>query len=223
MRFPGNHNRPKIISLSIANNRSALVLRLVFMALLSLLFIILSAQNASAQEESDSIFLKNANVVMELDTTDIVHPPKRAGWMSAALPGLGQAYNKKYWKIPIIYAAFGTTTYFLIKNQKDYIKYRDSYIARIDNDPNTVDEFPRLSTDAIRIYKNIYWKNRDLSIIILAAVYTLNILDAVVDAHFYTYDISDDLSLQITPVMTPALNFGSQTSGYAGLSLSLSF
>jgi hypothetical protein len=193
------------------------------MALLSLLFIILSAQNASAQEESDSIFLKNANVVMELDTTDIVHPPKRAGWMSAALPGLGQAYNKKYWKIPIIYAAFGTTTYFLIKNQKDYIKYRDSYIARIDNDPNTVDEFPRLSTDAIRIYKNIYWKNRDLSIIILAAVYTLNILDAVVDAHFYTYDISDDLSLQITPVMTPALNFGSQTSGYAGLSLSLSF
>ena len=162
-------------------------------------------------------------MVEELDTTQLIHPPKRAGWMSAALPGLGQAYNKKYWKIPIIYAAFGATTYFLIKNQKDYVKYRDSYIARIDDDPNTVDEFPLLSTDAIRIYKNIYWKNRDLSIIILAAVYTLNILDAVVDAHFYTYDISDDLSLQITPVVSPALRFGPSKSAYAGLSLSLSF
>jgi len=184
-----------------------------------------SSQTTFAQTTTDSIYHKESNTTVVVDTNNYkeIHSPKRAGWMSTALPGLGQAYNKKYWKIPAIYATFGVITYFLIDNQKNYVKYRDSYIARIDDDDQTVDEFPNLSTDAIRLYKNHYWKNRDLSILLLAAVYTLNILDAVVDAHFYTYDISDDLSLKFTPVVNPNLQIGAKQSMYTGLSVSLSF
>ena len=192
--------------------------------LLMLVFILLPTQFISAQIESDSIFLKDANIAVEIDTSkiDILHSPKKAGWLSV-LPGLGQAYNKKYWKIPIIYAALLTNTYFLVKNNQEYIKYRDAYIMRIDEDPETIDDFPNYTTENLRVLKNQYWKYRDLNLIIMAGIYTLNILDAVVDAHFYTYDIGDDLSLRITPVVVPSLGFGSRHSAYTGLSFSLSF
>ncbi|MCK5856255.1 MAG: hypothetical protein KAG64_02130 [Bacteroidales bacterium] len=184
-------------------------------------FIIFPSKNSIAQVESDSIFLEEAHVVEVVDTA--YHSPKRAGWLSTAIPGLGQAYNKKYWKIPVIYVAFGTITYFLVKHNGEYIKYRDAYIARIDDDPSTIDDLPEYTTENLRVYKNAYWKSRDLDIILLAGVFTLNILDAIVDAHFYTYDISDDLSLQVTPVVAPALRFGPSKSSYAGLSFTLSF
>lgn len=192
--------------------------------LVFVLFVLSSSRPLKAQQNSDSLYMNESHIEVVADSSiENVHSPKRAGWMSAALPGLGQAYNKKYWKIPIIYIAFGGITYYLISNQINYLAYRDAYKLRIDGGLNTVDKFPQLSTDAIRLYKNYYWKKRDLSIILMAALYTLNILDAVVDAHFYTYDISDDLSLRLSPMVVPSLGLGSQHSGYAGLSLSLSF
>jgi len=193
----------------------------IFMILSMLVF----PRISFAQEIVDSAYVQESHIVASVDTTntDSYHSPKKAGWLSAAIPGLGQAYNKKYWKIPIIYAAFGTITYFLVKNNGEYLKYRDAYITRIDDDPSTVDDLPEYTTENLRVYKNFYWKNRDLSIILLAGVFTLNVLDAVVDAHFYTYDISDNLSLRVTPVVAPTLNFGPSRSAYAGLSFSLSF
>ena len=196
-------------------------------AFIILIFIFLSfSSSVKAQENvSDSTFQKNVAVLDKIDSssTDNFHSPKKAGWMSAALPGLGQAYNKKYWKIPVIYAAFGTITYFLVMNNAEYVKYRDAYIMRTDDDPTNDDILPRYTTENLRFFKNQYWKNRDLNIILLAGVYTLNILDAVVDAHFYTYNISDDLALRVTPTATPLLRFGSPTSASVGLSFSLTF
>ena len=203
------------------SNRNKALTQFAIMLFFALLINLFTSQSLFAQEESDSIFLEEAQVVQVVDTA--YHSPKKAGWLSTAIPGLGQAYNKKYWKIPVIYAAFGGITYFLIKNNGEYIKYRDAYIARIDDDPTTIDDFPEYTTENLRVYKNIYWKKRDFNIILLAGVFTLNILDAIVDAHFYTYDISDDLSLKVRPVVAPALHFGSSNSSYAGLSLSLSF
>jgi len=210
-----NANYPTKIQVNMSWNR--LITYLFFVLVISLL----PSKNLQAQAESDSIFLEEAQVVEVIDTT--YHSPKKAGWFSTAIPGLGQAYNKKYWKIPIIYAAFGTVTYFLVKHNKEYLKYRDAYIARTDNNPSTVDDFPEYTTENLRVYKNMYWKSRDLDVILLVGVFTLNILDAIVDAHFYTYDISDDLSLRITPVVAPTLHFGPSKSSYAGLSFSLSF
>jgi hypothetical protein len=151
-----------------------------------------------------------------------VHSPKKAGWMSAALPGLGQIYNKKYWKAPVIYVAFGTLTYFLIDHNNTYQDYREAYIRRTDDDPNNDDIYPQYTVENLRVLKDIYWKKRDLDVILMALLYTLNVLDAIVDAHFFTYDISEDLSLHIDPVLKPNFGYAGMGSS-AGFSLSISF
>jgi hypothetical protein len=190
---------------------------------LVLFFLLFSPLYTIAQQTNDSLYTKNTVTSPKLDTVATNHSPKMAGWMSAAIPGLGQVYNKKYWKAPVIYIAFGTITYFLIDHNAEYQKYREAYILRTDDDKTNDDIFPKYTVDNLRVLKNKYWKKRDLDVILLAVVYVLNILDAVVDAHFYTYDISEDLSLHINPVVTPVIGFGSKPSTMAGLSLSLSF
>jgi Family of unknown function (DUF5683) len=130
------------------------------------------------------------------------HSPKKAAVFSAVLPGLGQAYNKKWWKIPIVYAAIGTSTGFIIYNQGKYKKFKTAYINRtsgLTEDP----EFDIYSTNNLFDIQDTYHDWRDISIIVTSAFYILNILDAVVDAHFFRYDISDDLSLE----WSPNLNF----------------
>ncbi len=161
----------------------------------------------------------NGNKVVEIDSSIYSHSPKKAAIMSAILPGLGQVYNKKYWKAPIIYAGFGVLTYNIIKNNKGYIEFRDAYRARVDSDPNNNNIKPEYTTDNLRVIKNLYWKNRDLMIILTATLYALNILDATVDAHFFTYDISDDLSLNISPVIEPSMGFGHSSTSAICFSL----
>ncbi|EDM44750.1 hypothetical protein SCB49_14300 [unidentified eubacterium SCB49] len=125
--------------------------------------------------------------------------PSRAAFYSAAIPGLGQAYNKKYWKIPIIYAGMGTGVYFYIQNQKDYTRFRDAYKRRLAG--FTDDEFygdgdePVISLDRLETAQQSAQKNKDYSIITVIAFYALNIIDANVDAHLKQYDISNDLSV----------------------------
>jgi hypothetical protein len=128
------------------------------------------------------------------------HSPKKAASFSAMLPGLGQAYNKKYWKIPVIYVGFGALAYSINFNQQRFVKYRNAYVSRIDDDPTTVDDFVNIYSDEnLNTLQRYYHRYRDLSVIGVAAVYLLNIIDASVDAHFFTFNISDDLSMQIRP------------------------
>jgi hypothetical protein len=130
-------------------------------------------------------------------------PPKKAAVMSACLPGLGQVYNRKWWKVPVIYAGFGGLTYGFIWNQ-NYVKdYRDALRSRYDDDPTTVDGFTRYSDDDLVTLKNYYQRYRDLYIIGAAALYTLQIVDATVDAHLATFDVSDDLSMKFSPSVFP--------------------
>ena len=191
--------------------------------LLSFILLLSLSTTTLAQKADTSLYTENTVNSAVLDTAKTNHSPKLAGWLSTALPGLGQAYNKKYWKVPVIYVAFGTITYFLIDNNTQYQKYREAYILRTDDDETNDDIMPRYTVENLRVLKNKYWKKRDFDVILLAVVYVLNILDAVVDAHFYTYDISEDLSLHINPVVKPVIGFGSSNSSMAGLSLSLSF
>jgi hypothetical protein len=213
-------------------NKTALTKALLFLlarenkllvGILCLILILSFSISTSAQQSNDSLYTKNTVKGLKLDTAATNHSPKVAGWMSAAIPGLGQVYNKKYWKAPVIYVAFGTITYFLVSNNTEYQKYREAYILRTDDDNTNDDILPKYTVENLRVLKNLYWKKRDFDVILLAVVYVLNILDAVVDAHFYTYDISEDLSLHINPVVSPVIGFGSSTSTMAGLSLSLSF
>ena len=119
--------------------------------------------------------------------------PSRAAFYSAILPGLGQVYNKKYWKVPLVYGAMGTSLYFYFDNNKKYNQYRDAYKRRLAgfND----DEFQYLDNDRLISAQRFYQRNRDLSLLITAAFYILNIVDANVDAHLMQFNVSDDLSV----------------------------
>ena len=138
--------------------------------------------------------------------------PSKAAFYSAVLPGLGQAYNRKYWKIPIVYAGIGTGIYFWIQQDLEYDRFRNAFKRRLAG--FTDDEFfgdgetPLVSNDRLIDAQRQAQKNKDISLIVAVAFYLINIVDANVDAHLRQYNINDDLSLtpqlQIDPVSTQA-------------------
>ena len=130
------------------------------------------------------------------------HSPLKATLMSTALPGLGQVYNGKWWKVPIIYGGFGGLIYSSVWNDAKCRTYRNAYLIRVDDDPATTDEFEGRYSDAnLRELVDFYQRNRDLSLIFTGVLYALNIIDASVDAHLKDFDVSDDLSLKVRPTM----------------------
>ncbi|MDR2962694.1 MAG: DUF5683 domain-containing protein [Bacteroidales bacterium] len=148
------------------------------------------------------------------------HSPTRAIVYSAILPGLGQAYNRDYWKIPIIYAGFGGLGYGLYYYQGKYTTFRDAYNANRDNTTGTINiggiEY---SLSNVRAGRDFYRRYRDMCIIGTSAWYLLNILEAYVYANLFDFDVSDNLSLHISP----ALMSTAQARIQPGLNLSFSF
>jgi hypothetical protein len=127
------------------------------------------------------------------------HNRKLAGWMSAALPGLGQVYNKKYWKVPIIYAGAAAFGYFIIRYNGFYQQYHESYLYRMGVDSSGTDYFPQYSTDYIAQNTEFYRSNLELTCILAGVWYLLNIVDAVVDGYLFDFNVSDDLSFRVEP------------------------
>lgn len=126
------------------------------------------------------------------------HSAKKATIYSAVLPGLGQAYNHKYWKMPIIYAALGISGYNIIKNRKEMRGRQNALKVLLDDDSTTNPQAPydHTSIDVLRAERNLYRTNRDYSIVTCVGFYILNIVDAAVDAHFYKFNIDKPLSMQ---------------------------
>jgi len=129
------------------------------------------------------------------------HSPQRAAMLSATLPGLGQIYNRKYWKVPALYAGFGAVIYFLDFNNSRYQEFRRAWVARVDGNPNTTDDFPAYSTDQLERATKYYQRNLEITYISAAAIYLLNILDATVDAHLLDFDVGEDLSMNVRPTV----------------------
>ncbi len=140
--------------------------------------------------------------------------PKRALWLSLVIPGAGQVYNRKYWKLPIFYGGFVGCIYAMTWNNQMYHDYAQAYMDIMDNDPTTqsYNNFLHLGATITPAneerYKNIfkqrkdrYRRWRDLSIFTTIAVYALSVIDAYVDASLSDFDISDDLSLHIAPTV----------------------
>ncbi|OYU80530.1 MAG: hypothetical protein CFE23_08555 [Flavobacterium sp. BFFFF1] len=141
---------------------------------------------------------KKPQPLLVIDTTKAkpLNPlaPTKAAFYSAILPGLGQAYNKRYWKIPIVYGALGTGVYFFMDNNKKYHRFRDAYKIRI---AGGKDEFDGQYSDATLINaQKVFQRNRDLSFLITVGLYVLNIVDANVDAHLLQFNVNDNLSLR---------------------------
>ena len=176
--------------------------------------------NSFAQQKNDSAVTKKQDMaarknILALDTSAKKYNPKVATFRSAVLPGWGQAYNKKYWKIPIIYGALGITTGIFIYNLKTYKKLKEAVILRSDNIPSNdslVDpRFQSLSTESIRTYRNSYRQNMDYSVLFFLVFWGLNVVDATVDAHLKAFDVNDNLSLRIKPGYNPYSNTGGLT------------
>lgn len=146
---------------------------------------------------------------------------RTASVMSAILPGAGQVYNKKYWKVPIIYAGLGGFGYLFYVNQEKFSFYSKNLKAEYDNDANTINESGYSGTQ-LQTLKADYRKTRDLGIIGCAVFYALNILDANVDAHLTTFDVSDDLSLELRPYNN-VYCFHNSIGMQSGVSLNLKF
>lgn len=170
-------------------------------------------------QESDSLSIKKEE--KELIVKEALGPvseydplaPSRAAFYSAVVPGLGQAYNKKYWKIPIIYAGMAAGVYFYKEQDKDYNRFRDAYKRRLAGYKD--DEFygngdeALISNDRLINAQRSAQKNKSLSVIVTLVFYLLNVVDANVDAHLQQYEVMDDLSLQPNLDVSP---FNSQTS-----------
>ena len=165
------------------------------------------------------------------DSTFInTHSPNKATFYSAILPGLGQIYNKKYWKVPIIYAGFGGLFYYLNYNSYVYDKYKNAYNIklRIEGGELGLDEedlFPDASAATLRDQKDNWRRNRDLSIIGIGLLYVIQIIDADVDANLFDYDISEDLSMRLDPILIEnrAFNPNTSSSSTIGLRCSIKF
>lgn len=197
--------------------------------ILLLMSIILSC-NAVAQEG----MTRQATSVQEQDATSAIkkHNPKKATIYSAVLPGLGQAYNKKYWKIPIVYAGIGTIYYIADMNGDSYRDYRDAFDykagLKTNVDKETIELANRYSSENLISIRDYYRRNMELSWIIMAIWYGVNIIDACVDAHFFEYDIGDDLTLKVEPMIQTNYAYWEQGTGNGngsnyGISMKLKF
>lgn len=163
-----------------------------------------------------------ASLVMKTDSIQkkmsqpkkrFVPDSNRSVWLAMAFPGAGQIYNRKYWKLPIVYGGFVGCTYALTWNNKMYKEYSQAYLDIMDDDPNTKsyeDFIPRSSSivgqeerykELFRKRKDAFRRQRDLSIFAFVGVYLLSIIDAYVDAELSDFDITKELSLKVEPTM----------------------
>jgi len=194
---------------------------IIFLMLISSLSVY--AQQVESRQVHDTIHILTDTLVIRDTTSRVkdsttanfndsthVHDPRLAALYSAVLPGLGQAYNHKYWKIPIAYAGLGVAAGVFIYNYKQFILFRDAYrlsfTGQKTGDP-FVDQYDPQDQKRIR---DIYRQYVDYSALAFMGVYVINIVDALVDAHLYYFNVSDNLTLRLQPVIH---------SGYVGYGL----
>lgn len=190
------------------------------------ILVIITANQSFAQQKIDSLShnrdtvltpasLPAASANIVADTTPFV-TPKKTALFSAVVPGLGQFHNKHYWKIPVIYGLIGVSIYFLNDNIKNYNALRREAAGRA-SDPNYKrnEDFAIYTDPQVKDFQDYYRRNLDLTALLTAVGYTLQVIDAVVFAHLKGFDISEDISLNLRPVLTP--------QGGAGFGLVMKF
>lgn len=163
---------------------------------IGILFFVLGSTSVFAQAKNDDVLI--AKDTLKSNNIDPLTPAK-AAFYSAILPGLGQAYNKRYWKIPIVYGAIGTSLYFYLDSNKKYHQYRDAYKRRLEGYSD--DDYTYLDDSRLIAGQKFYQRNRDLSALFVVAFYALNIIDANVDAALLQFNVDENLSVR--PVVYP--------------------
>ena len=196
------------------------------MRILVFIFTFFLAYSVAVGQEiqpTDSTFLKlgdGSEDIETFQTQDSTHSPRLAALYSAIVPGMGQFYNEKYWKIPIVYALGALAALQIKSNHQNYLLFRNVYINLIDgnNDNNSaIEDFVAQGIDAERADRRLqrYERDRDYWIILSGLFYVLQIVDATVDAHLREFNINQDLSLKIKP----SIQSSPYNNMHAGLSL----
>ena len=224
-----------------------------------MVLVMVSVVGASAQDtytETDSLFIAEPLEIPELNSEDSISimsdtlpvkrkrdwntwrpDAKRAMWLAIVLPGAGQIYNRKYWKLPLVYGGITGCIYAITWNNQMFHDYSQAYMDIMDNDPNTdsYNDFLHLGNvvdesnksryqELFRKRKDRYRRWRDLSVVALIGVYALSVSDAYVDASLSEFDISDDLSLSVSPTVIDARSTGGVSKSPAiGVGCSLRF
>jgi len=161
------------------------------------------------------------DTILKVTTTDTIKKKKvfepnakKAGMYSSILPGLGQVYNRQYWKVPVVYAILGVAGYFIAYNYTNYRDYRQAYIYAIDGDPATVGKYPLYDAPDLQRLQESYKKDLDVIVLLTSVGYAMQIMDAVASAHLKNFDISRDISMQMRPVLQ---------QNYVGVGLVMNF
>lgn len=164
------------------------------------LLVFTTSFNAFSQKDSTSV--KGVKVKGKIEVTDDFYnplSPSKAAFYSAIFPGMGQLYNKKYWKVPIVWGAMGTSIYFYLDNNSEYKRFRRAFKQR---EAGLQDEFTQddgteiISRDGLVNAQKILRQNRDLSLLATIVIYTLQIVEASVNAHLMQFNTSDNLSFR---------------------------
>lgn len=139
---------------------------------------------------------QNINKLKDTLKTEPYDPLRsaKASFYSAIVPGLGQIYNKKYWKVPIVYGAIGISLYYYSDSQKKYNIYRNEYKKRLEGYKSESEYLNKLTDDQIISAQKTYQKNKDFSALFMLGFYVLNIIDANVDASLSQFNVNDKLS-----------------------------
>ncbi|WP_445382628.1 DUF5683 domain-containing protein [Robiginitalea sp. IMCC43444] len=173
-------------------------------------------QPNATEQQADSLKERMASEGVQFEKIEKrpINPlaPSKAAFYSAVLPGLGQAYNRRYWKVPLVWGAIGTGVAVYIYNDRLYDRFRTAFKRRragftddeffdLNKDDGFTPTNPDLSEQALQDGQERYQRDRDLSLLITIALYALNIIDANVDAHLKQYNVDEDLSMQIQPYL----------------------
>lgn len=159
-------------------------------------------------DTTDRAIVKDT-IKVKKDTTER-HSARKATLRSALIPGWGQAYNKEYWKIPLVYGVVGVPAGFFIYNNTWYKRTKKAFEIRVTKDsvrfPEIHEDLENLNEESLRFYRNEFRRNRDYSILYFLIAWGLQVADATVFAHLKDFDVSEDLSFQIKPGYSPTAN-----------------
>lgn len=187
---------------------------------ISFIFTLWGVNHAAAQDslsvEVDSVQTENASLTrLKIDASYEPLSPSKAAFYSAVLPGLGQAYNGSYWKIPLVYGGLGAGVYFYKTNNDKFHEYREAYKRRLAGYED--DQFQgRISDEGLIQAQKVFRRNKEVSIFFTIGWYILNIVDANVEAHLKQFNVDDNLSIK------PDYNFD-QSMGQSSYGLSLNY
>lgn len=171
------------------------------------MLVFFAAQRVCYSQEADTTITQDSTVIQEApaDTLAEEHSPRKAALLSATLPGMGQIYNNKIWKVPLVYIGAGVIYYAYDFNASHYEEYKSAFTRFVNGE---IQEYNGITTkEGLQRAKDYYRRFRDMNLLIMAGWYLVQIIDATVDAHMFNFDVSENISMRFQPSPIHSKNY----------------